>query len=48
MLNTLNAFFPIRYTVMGLSAFGLLLSIFSVVVFGERLATSSIGTATGP
>ena len=34
MLNTLNAVFPIRYTVLGLSVFALLLSVFSVLVFG--------------
>lgn len=34
MLNTLNAIFPIRYTVLGLSVFALLLSVFSVWVFG--------------
>ena len=34
MLNTLNAVFPIRYTVLGLSAFSLLLSVFSLVAFG--------------
>jgi len=39
MLNTLNAIFPIRYTVMGLSGFALLLSVFSLLVFGAGLAT---------
>ena len=34
MLHTLNNLFPIRYTAMGLSCFALLLSIFSLVVFG--------------
>ena len=34
MLNYLNTQFPIRYTVFFLSALGLLLSIFSLVVFG--------------
>ena len=34
MLNYLNTLFPVRYTVFFLSALGLLLSIFSVVVFG--------------
>ena len=34
MLHTLNTLFPIRYTAFGLSVFGLLLSLFSVVVFG--------------
>jgi glutamate synthase domain-containing protein 2 len=34
MLNTLNSIFPIRYTAMGLSVFALLLSGFSVGVFG--------------
>jgi len=35
MLNYLNTLFPVRYTVFFLSALGLLLSIFSVVVFGS-------------
>jgi glutamate synthase domain-containing protein 2 len=34
MLHTLNTFFPIRYTALGASAFGLLLSLFSLIVFG--------------
>jgi glutamate synthase domain-containing protein 2 len=34
MLNTLNSYFPIRYTIFGLCVFGLLLSVFSLVVFG--------------
>jgi len=34
MLHTLNNLFPIRYTAMGLSCFGLLLSFFSLVAFG--------------
>lgn len=34
MLNTLNSIFPVRYTVLGLSVFGLLLSVFSLAVFG--------------
>jgi glutamate synthase domain-containing protein 2 len=34
MLNTLNSYFPIRYTVFGLCVFGLLLSVFSLVAFG--------------
>ena len=34
MLHTLNTLFPIRYTAMGLSCFGLLLCLFSLVVFG--------------
>jgi glutamate synthase domain-containing protein 2 len=34
MLHTLNSIFPIRYTVLGLCTFTLLLSGFSVVVFG--------------
>jgi glutamate synthase domain-containing protein 2 len=34
MLNTLNSIFPVRYTLMGLSVFGLLLSVFSLAVFG--------------
>ncbi|MEY3446003.1 MAG: hypothetical protein RIR45_758 [Pseudomonadota bacterium] len=34
MLHTLNAIFPIRYTAFGLSIFGLLLSFFSLAVFG--------------
>jgi glutamate synthase domain-containing protein 2 len=34
MLHYLNTLFPIRYTVFGLSCFGLLLSAFSVLIFG--------------
>lgn len=34
MLHTLNNLFPIRYTAMGLSCFALLLSLFSLAVFG--------------
>jgi glutamate synthase domain-containing protein 2 len=34
MLNYLNTLFPVRYTVFSLSAFGLLLSIFSMVALG--------------
>ncbi len=34
MLNYLNTIFPVRYTVLGLSCFALLLSIFSLVAFG--------------
>ena len=34
MLNYLNSLFPVRYTVMGLCVFALLLSGFSVVAFG--------------
>jgi glutamate synthase domain-containing protein 2 len=34
MLHYLNSLFPVRYTVMGLCAFGLLLSLFSLIVFG--------------
>ena len=34
MLNYLNSLFPVRYTIMGLCVFALLLSGFSVVVFG--------------
>jgi glutamate synthase domain-containing protein 2 len=37
MLHSLNQLFPIRYTAFGLSAFGLLLSVFSLVVFGVGL-----------
>ncbi len=33
MLNTLNSFFPIRFTVFGLSVMGLLLSVFTLVGF---------------
>ena len=33
MLNTLDSFFPIRYTVFGLSVMGLLLSVFTLVGF---------------
>jgi glutamate synthase domain-containing protein 2 len=34
MLNQLNNHYPVRYTVLGLCAFGLLLSLFSLVAFG--------------
>ena len=34
MLNTLNSFFPIRFTVFGLSVMGLMLSVFTLVGFG--------------
>ena len=34
MLYYLNTLFPIRYTAFGLSCFGLLLSAFSVLIFG--------------
>ena len=34
MLNTLNSFFPIRFTAFGLSVMGLLLSMFTLVGFG--------------
>ena len=37
MLNYLDSMFPVRYTVMGLCCFGLLLSIFSLVAFGVGL-----------
>ena len=37
MLDTLNAVFPIRYTVMGLSVFSCLLSVFSLLAFGVGL-----------
>ncbi len=35
MLDYLNAIYPVRYTVFGLSSFGLLLTIFSLVAFGQ-------------
>ena len=34
MLNTLNSFFPIRFSAFGLSVMGLLLSVFTLVGFG--------------
>ncbi|APW41490.1 FMN-binding glutamate synthase family protein [Rhodoferax saidenbachensis] len=34
MFDTLNTIFPIRYTAFGLSCFGLLLSLFSLIAFG--------------
>lgn len=37
MLHTLNSIFPIRYTVFGLSALGLLLSLFTLAGFGVGL-----------
>jgi glutamate synthase domain-containing protein 2 len=39
MLHYLNSIFPIRYTALGFSAFGLLLSGFSLVAFGEGFGT---------
>ncbi len=39
MFPFLNAIYPIRYTAFGLSVFGLLLSIFSLVVFGVGVPT---------
>jgi glutamate synthase domain-containing protein 2 len=39
MLNTLNALFPIRYTVFGLSVFALMLSLFSLLAFGVGFGT---------
>ncbi len=45
MLNTLNAFFPIRYTVMGLSVFALLLSVFSLLVFGVGIGSFVVAAA---
>ncbi|MFZ3081924.1 FMN-binding glutamate synthase family protein [Rhodoferax ferrireducens] len=38
MLDYLNTIFPVRYTVFGLSGFGLLLAIFSLVALGEGAA----------
>ncbi len=35
MLHRLNEFFPIRYTAFGLCVMGLLLSIFTLVGFGQ-------------
>ena len=37
MLHFLDSLFPVRYTVMGLSVFGLALSLFSLIVFGVGL-----------
>jgi len=37
MLNTLNSFFPIRYTAFGLSVMGVLLSLFTLAGFGVGL-----------
>ena len=34
MLHMLNTLFPVRYTVMGLCVFGLLLSLFSLAALG--------------
>jgi len=34
MLNQLNNHYPVRYTVLGLCAFGLALALFSLVAFG--------------
>ena len=40
MLDYLNTIFPVRYTVLGLSGFGLLLAIFSLVALGEGAAVA--------
>ena len=40
MLDYLNAIFPVRYTVLGLSSLGLLLAVFSLLVFGEGLVAA--------
>ncbi|WPC67775.1 FMN-binding glutamate synthase family protein [Rhodoferax ferrireducens] len=40
MLDYLNTIFPVRYTVFGLSSFGLLLAIFSLVALGEGAAVA--------
>ncbi|MES2951667.1 MAG: FMN-binding glutamate synthase family protein [Pseudomonadota bacterium] len=37
MLNYLNTIFPVRYTAMGLCVFALLLTMFSLIVFGVGL-----------
>ncbi|QDL53033.1 FMN-binding glutamate synthase family protein [Rhodoferax aquaticus] len=37
MLHMLDSLFPIRYTAMGLSVLGLLLSVFSLLVFGHGI-----------
>lgn len=37
MLHFLDSLFPIRYTAMGLSVLGLLLSVFTLIVFGQGL-----------
>lgn len=42
MLDRLNEFFPIRYTVFGLCVLGLLVSLFSLQVFGVGAATSLV------
>jgi glutamate synthase domain-containing protein 2 len=38
MLHYLDSLFPVRYTVLGLCCFGALLSLFSVIVFGQGYA----------
>ena len=40
MLDYLNTIYPVRYTVLGLSSLGLLLAVFSLLVFGEGLAAA--------
>ncbi len=50
MLNILNSWFPVRYTVMGLCAMGLALSLFSLIVFGvgfEPFLAFGLLVATG-
>ena len=45
MLHYLNTIFPVRYTAMGLSCFGLLLSVFSLVAFGVGVPAFLLFTA---
>src|SRR5659263_573127 len=40
MLDHLNTIYPVRYTVLGLSSLGLLLAVFSLLVFGEGLVAA--------
>ena len=44
-MHYLNTIFPVRYTAMGLSCFGLLLSIFSLVAFGVGVPAFLLFTA---
>lgn len=45
MMHYLNTIFPVRYTAMGLSCFGLLLSIFSLLAFGVGVPAFLLFTA---
>ncbi|MDF1486110.1 FMN-binding glutamate synthase family protein [Ramlibacter sp. H39-3-26] len=45
MIGRLNTLYPVRYTALGLCAFALLLSLFSLVAFGRGLALFVVAAA---